>query len=51
MMPLQLKSILKEINPARIFPVHTDNAELFRKFMRDLKGKVVGTEKAKEYKV
>jgi ribonuclease J len=51
MMPLQLKSILKEINPARIFPVHTESAELFRKFMRGLKGKVVGTEKAKEYKV
>jgi ribonuclease J len=51
MMPLQLKSILKEINPARIFPVHTENAELFKKFMRDLKGKVVGTQKAKEYKM
>jgi mRNA degradation ribonuclease J1/J2 len=50
-MPLQLKSILKEINASRVFPVHTENAELFTKFMRDLKGKVIGTEKAKEYKI
>jgi len=50
-MPLQLKSTLKVVNPTRIFPVHTENAELFRKFMRDLKGKVVGTEVAKEYRI
>ena len=50
-MPLQLKSILKEIKASKVFPVHTENAELFTKFMRDLKGKVVGTEKAKEYKI
>jgi ribonuclease J len=50
-MPLQLKSTLKEINASKVFPVHTENAELFTKFMRNLKGKVVGTEKAKEYKI
>jgi ribonuclease J len=50
-MPLQLKSILKEIKASKVFPVHTENAELFTKFMRDLRGKVVGTEKAKEYKI
>ncbi|MEM3623546.1 MAG: MBL fold metallo-hydrolase, partial [Candidatus Bathyarchaeia archaeon] len=36
-MPLQLKKILKEMNATKIFPVHTENAELFAKFMRDLK--------------
>jgi ribonuclease J len=51
MMPLQLKSILTNINPAKIFPVHTESVELFTKFMRDLKGKVIHTEKAKEYKL
>jgi ribonuclease J len=50
-MPLQLKVMLKEINAARIFPVHTENTELFIKFMRDLKSKVTLTEKEKEYKI
>jgi ribonuclease J len=50
-MPLQLKTILKEVNAAKIFPVHTENADLFAKFMRDLKSKVVVAEKGKEYKI
>ncbi|MEM1563924.1 MAG: MBL fold metallo-hydrolase, partial [Candidatus Bathyarchaeia archaeon] len=32
-MPLQLKVILEEIGAKTIFPVHTENAELFAKFM------------------
>ncbi|MGA3191794.1 MAG: hypothetical protein ABSD73_04670 [Candidatus Bathyarchaeia archaeon] len=28
-MPLQLKSILKEVDAAKVFPIHTENAELF----------------------
>jgi ribonuclease J len=51
MMPLQLKSILRTINASKTYPVHTENAELFTKFMRDMKGKIVGTERTKEYKV
>jgi ribonuclease J len=50
-MPLQLKAILKEINAAKIFPVHTENAELFASFMRDLKGKMILTEKEKQYSI
>jgi ribonuclease J len=50
-MPLKLKTILKEINAAKIFPVHTENAELFVSFMRDLKGKVILTEKEKQYSI
>ncbi len=50
-MPLQLKSILKEIDAVKVFPIHTENAELFGKFTRDLTGKVVLPEKGKEYKV
>jgi ribonuclease J len=49
-MPLQLKTILKEVNAPKVFPIHTENADLFAKFMRDLKSKVVITEKGKEYK-
>ena len=49
MMPLQLKAALKEINAKKIFPIHTESAGLFAKFMRDLKGKVTLVEKCKEY--
>jgi len=50
-MPLQLKTILKQISASKIFPVHTKKARLFAKFMRDLKSNVVLTEKNKEYKI
>jgi ribonuclease J len=48
-MPLQLKMFLKEINASKIFPVHTENAELFAKFVGDLKSKVVVIKKEKKY--
>jgi len=47
--PLRLKACLKEIGAEKIFPVHTENAELFAKFMRDLKSQVEITEKGREY--
>ncbi|MDI6805649.1 MAG: MBL fold metallo-hydrolase [Candidatus Bathyarchaeia archaeon] len=50
-MPLQLKKALKEMNASKIFPVHTESAELFAKFMRDLKSKTILAEKGKEYKI
>ncbi len=49
MMPLQLKAALKKMNGKRIFPVHTENAGLFAKFMRDLKSKANLVERGKEY--
>jgi ribonuclease J len=48
-MPLQLKKTLKEINAKRMFPIHTENAGLFAKFMRDIKSQVTLVEKSKEY--
>ena len=51
MMPLQLRKALSEINAKRIFPVHTEKAELFAKFMRDLRGNVTVVEKSKAYKL
>jgi ribonuclease J len=48
-MPLQLKAILKEINAKQVYPIHTEHAELFGRFMRDLKGQIVLVEKGKEY--
>ena len=50
-MPLQLKNILKEMNPKRIFPVHTEHVDLFTKFIEGLKSEVVCVEKAKEYNI
>jgi ribonuclease J len=50
-MPLQLKNILKEINATKIFPIHTEHADLFAKFMEDLKSETVLIEKNKEYMV
>jgi ribonuclease J len=50
-MPLQLRNILKQIKAAKVFPVHTENAGLFCKFMRDLKGKAMLTEKENKYRL
>jgi ribonuclease J len=49
MMPLQLKAALKKVNAKGIFPVHTENAELFKRFMGDAKGQVTLVEKGEEY--
>jgi ribonuclease J len=51
MMPLQLKAALRKINAKQIFPVHTENAELFKKFMGNAGSQVTLTEKSKEYKL
>jgi len=48
-MPLRLKAALKEINAKRIFPVHTESADLFARFMRDLESQVTLVEKSREY--
>lgn len=50
-MPLQLNNILKEINATKIFPIHTEHADLFAKFMKDLKSETVLIEKDKKYVV
>ncbi|MEM4733412.1 MAG: MBL fold metallo-hydrolase [Candidatus Bathyarchaeia archaeon] len=49
--PLRLKACLKEINAKKVFPVHTENAGLFAKFMRDIKSQIAVTEKGKEYRL
>lgn len=50
-MPLQLKALLKEINAKKEFPVHTENAELFAKFVRGEKSQVILPERNKEYRL
>jgi ribonuclease J len=49
-MPLQLKAALKEVNARKVFPVHTEHAELFCRFMRDSSGEMVLTESDSEYR-
>ncbi|MFB3888071.1 MAG: MBL fold metallo-hydrolase [Candidatus Bathyarchaeia archaeon] len=49
MMPLPLKAALRTMEAKRLFPVHTENAELFRGFVRDLKSQVASVEKGKVY--
>jgi ribonuclease J len=49
MMPMQLKAALKRMGTKRVFPVHTENAELFRRFMGDSAGEVQLVEKARQY--
>jgi ribonuclease J len=51
MMPLQLKAALLKMNAKRIFPVHTENAELFKKFMGNAGGDVTLAEKSRVYKL
>ncbi len=50
-MPLQLRSAIEKINAKTVFPVHTENAQLFNRFMQDSKRKVILTEKEKEYRL
>jgi ribonuclease J len=50
-MPLQLKEVLGHINSEQIFPVHTEHPDLFAKFVRDLRSKVVLPEKERQYKI
>jgi ribonuclease J len=50
-MPLQLKAILTEMGAEKIFPIHTEKAESFAKFVRNLKGNVILTEKGREYRI
>jgi ribonuclease J len=50
-MPLQLKAILREVDGKKIFPIHTENAYLFAKFIRDTKSQTILPKKEKEYKI
>ncbi|MEM3731622.1 MAG: MBL fold metallo-hydrolase [Candidatus Bathyarchaeia archaeon] len=50
-MPLQLKTILKEVNAKRVFPVHTEDAELLIKFMGNLKGELIRPVKGEIYTI
>jgi ribonuclease J len=48
-MPLQLKQILKAIDPKKIYPIHGEHPELFSKFLRDLDSEILAVERGEEY--
>ena len=50
-MPLQLSSVLNQVDPQRIFPIRTESAKLFARLMMDLPSKIVAPEKQKEYQL
>jgi len=49
MMPLELKAVLKNMDSKRVIPIHTENADLFARFMRNLKSKITVVEKNRQY--
>ena len=49
MMPLPLKAALKQMGAKRLFPVHTENAGLFAKFMANVGSQVQLVEKGQQY--
>jgi len=49
MMPLPLKAAVKQIGAKQVFPIHTENAPLFRRFLGDTCEQIQIVEKAKEY--
>ncbi|MCS7120631.1 MAG: MBL fold metallo-hydrolase [Nitrososphaerota archaeon] len=49
--PLHLRETLKMIKPKRIFPIHGTRPELFQKFVRDLKGRVICPKRGKTYRI
>ncbi len=51
-MPLQLREMLEQISPKKIYPIHTENPNLCRRFLSGLKkSEVARPEKAKEYTI
>jgi len=50
-LPYQLKWAIKEINPKKVFLVHTERPELYKRFLTDLNIEIISPEEGKEYLV
>ena len=50
-LPHQLKWAIKEINPKKVFLVHTEKPELYKRFLADLDMEVISPEEGREYEV
>ena len=51
MMPMQLKSALKTMGAKQVFPVHTENPQLCKRFMSNIGSQIQLVEKNREYVV
>ncbi len=49
--PHEIKQIIREISPKKLFPIHTDRPELFRKFISDLDVEVILPDEGKKYEL
>ncbi len=50
-LPYQLKHTIERIRPRRVFLVHTDKPELYKRFLSDLDMEVTAPEEGREYKL
>lgn len=50
-LPYQLKWAIKEINAKKVFLVHTERPELYKRFLSDLNIEIISPEEGKEYVV
>ena len=49
--PLHLRESIMTIDPKVVFPIHGVHPELFRRFMRDIRGEIITPEKDKRYPI
>ncbi|MFQ6051039.1 MAG: MBL fold metallo-hydrolase [Candidatus Hydrothermarchaeota archaeon] len=47
--PHEIKYMIREISPRKVFPIHTERPELFKKFISDLDVEVILPEEGKKY--
>ena len=47
--PVQLKQAIAEINPKKLYPIHTERPKLLETYIKGLKIEVVRPENGKEY--
>jgi len=49
--PLHLRESIMTIDPKLVFPIHGVHLDLFRRFMRDIRGEIITPEKDKRYRI
>lgn len=50
-LPYQLKQAIREINPKKVFLVHTDKPDLYKRFLSDLNIEIVNPVEGKKYEI
>jgi len=49
-MPLELRDVIKEISPKKLFPIHTEDPDLFSRFCNSLELDVITPSKGENYR-